>query len=78
VEIVGICYVKATNILLIVVDIDYGYKECVTDVIGSSALGYYQPARSTQRLHWTGLIKVRYTTEDLTTFLCRCHEIWEP
>lgn len=30
--------VKATNILLIVVDIDYGYKECVTDVIGSSAL----------------------------------------
>jgi hypothetical protein len=32
-EIVGICCVKVTNIPLIVVDIDYGYKECVTDML---------------------------------------------
>jgi len=33
VEIVGICCIKATNLLLIVMDIDYGYKDCVTDVL---------------------------------------------
>jgi hypothetical protein len=57
-ETVGSYFVKATNFLLIVVNIDYEYKECVTDasVIGSSALRYYQPARSRERLHWTGLI----------------------
>jgi hypothetical protein len=58
VEIVGSYCVKAAYIMMIIVNIDYGYKECVTEVsvIGSSALGYYQPARSRQRLYWTGLI----------------------
>jgi len=43
------------------------------------ALGSTQPLTemSTRRISWGWMWPVR-KADNLTTFLCRCHEIWEP